>query len=287
MDFLNNFDPTAVNNDGNPEFAVSESGRDPRGLTIHEHPDPRQATFQDPRFSYIHPNGSVRHRIDDQLVRQHTASLPLGESERFGLSDHDYQSRIYHQPLLGQVEESRAPRGVVIDPGYVDDPSRTYPRSREDFYTTRTQDQARSYQEFGYEPSEYYEERFVRPVSRYEAVPRAPMEGYRQQLERSGDRFVDMYRARQQMATEEEGYMSRRDGRARYVPLNPRYYDQAEGLEYAQPVRERHITYANYNDAQYVREETLEAGQLVRPGQRDLRPHDYRPGDEDRRYMTR
>lgn len=287
MDFLNNFDPTAVNNDGNPEFVPIESSRGLRGLTAHEHSNIRQATFQDPGVPYIHRDGSVRHGFDDQLVRQHTPTLSVRENGRVGLSDLDYQGRIYHQPPLGQVEEPRGPRGVVMDPGYVDESSRTFPRSREDLYTTRAQDQARSYPQFGYESSGYYEERFVRPVSRYEAVPRAPMERYRQQLERPTDRFVEMHPQRQQMATEEEGYVSRRDGRTRYVPVNPRYYDQVEDFEYAQPVRERQTTYASYNDAQYVREETLETGQLVHSGPRDLRPHDYRPGDEDRRYLTR
>ncbi|KEF59041.1 uncharacterized protein A1O9_03884 [Exophiala aquamarina CBS 119918] len=286
MDFLNNFDPTALNNDGNPEFAASESRRGIRGPTARETLDAREATAQDAGFPYIRRNGSVRQGFDDQIVKQHPPSVPMREDGRFEIGEIDYESRMYHQSLLSPAEEPRPPRGIGMGSGYVDDISRVSYRSREGMYMTRVQDQGRNYQEFGYESRGYYEEKFARPGPRYEAVAQPPMELYHHQSDRPDGEFVEMHRARQQIATEEDGYDRHREGRTRYVPARPIYYDEAEDIEYA-PVRERTVTYANYHDAQYNREDTLEAGQVVHAGQRDSRLDEFRPGDENRRYMTR
>jgi len=288
MDFLNNFDPTAVNNDGNPEFVASGSGRGVRGSTARETLTVREATVQDIGPPYIHRNGSARHGFDDPSVIQHSPPLPIRESGRFELAEIDYQPRSYLQPQLGPRGELRAPRGMEMAAGYVDDISRVSYRSREDMYMARVEGQGRNYQEFGYESRDYYEERFAQPGVRYEVGPRAAMDVYRHASERPEHEFVEMRHTRQQVATVEDGYDRHRDGGTRYMPVHTRYYDEADNIEYAgQPGRERMITYANYNDAKYVREDTLEAGQVVHAGQRDNRLREFRPDDEDRHYMTR
>lgn len=289
IDFLNNFDPTAVNGDGNSQHATSRPDRNLRGPTAHEYQDPRQIAAQESDFMYAHRNARIRPGFEDQHIRPGTPPSSIRESGRFGVGTIDHQSRNYFQTPSGRVEEARDPRSVVMEHGYEDELSGTFRRPREASYTTRNQEQVRNYQEVGYERNAYYEGKLARPVPRYEVIAQPPMEVYQQRREPAAERFVEVqvHRARQQMASDGEEYMSHRDERTVYVPVDRRYYDQVEEPNYAQPVRERQVGYTNYNDAQYVREGTLEAGPGVHANQRDLRPHLYRPDEENRHYMTR
>lgn len=289
IDFLNNFDPTAVNGDGNSEYATSRPGRTLRGPTPQDYQDPRQIAAQESDFMYVHRNAHNRPVFDEQHIRPGAPPSSIRESGRFGVGSIDHQSRHYFQTPSGRVEEARDPRSVVMGHGYVNELSGPYHRSREDSYTTRNQEQVRNHQEVGYERNVYYEGNLAQPVPRYEVIPQPPMEVHQQRREPAADRFVEVqvHRARQQIAGDVDEYMSHRDERTVYVPVDRRYYGQVEEGEYAQPMRERQVGYTNYNDAQYVREGTLEAGPAVHASQRDLRPHLYRPDEGNWHYMTR
>lgn len=285
-DFLNNYDPTVRDEDGNSESAASRHSARLRRFAAQERPGSRQVVAQGFDFSYAHQPGAVRPGFEGDDIRPHTLPPPLPEDRRFGLSEVDHQSQTYLQTPLDWSEKSRHSRGMVMHHGHVDEFSSTHFRSREESYTRRPQEQFRNYQEVEYERSAYRGERFVRPSPRYEVMGQAPVEIYHQRPDQHADRFVESRRVRQQMATDQDEYMRDTDERILYVPVDRRYYNQTEEPGYTQPMRERQGGYTNYNDAQYVRESTLESGQLSHVGQRESRPRSYRPDDETQPYMT-
>ncbi|KAK5044377.1 hypothetical protein LTR84_011327 [Exophiala bonariae] len=285
-DFLNSFDPTVREEDSNSESAISRHSASLRRLTAHEYAAPRHVFGQGLDLAYASAHEAARPGFERGHSRPDTLPVHLQEDRRFGVSEADYQTQIYVSTPRDRLEEHRHPRSIIRDHGHVDDVSRTHHRTREEPYTRLSQEQFRKYQEAEYERNAYREERFAPPISRYEVVAQPPMEFYHQRPDQPAERFVESHRLRQQIASDRDEYMRDTDGHILYVPVDRKYYEQTGEPGYTHPTRDRQSGYTNYNDAQYVRQGTSEAGLLSHSSQRDSRPRSYRPDDETRPYMT-